>query len=164
VNARNCDVKACDEGGCNEPETAVDSTEIYRGFCLAAVSPGNYPTATAQQKPDQLAQQSSESWLALVDAGKYDESWQEAAQYFKGVVAKEDWRKTVQGVRDPLGKMRSRKLKSATYKTSLPGAPDGEYVIIQYDSSFEHKQEALETVTPMLDKDGKGRVSGYFIK
>jgi hypothetical protein len=34
--------------------------------------------------------------------------------------------------------MNSRKLKSATYKTSLPVAPDGQYVVIQYDSSFEH--------------------------
>jgi hypothetical protein len=120
--------------------------------------------AHAQQKPEQLAQQSAESWLAFVDAGKYDESWQEAAQYFKGAVAKEDWRKAVQGARDPLGKMQSRKLKSAVYKTTLPGAPDGEYVVIQYDSSFEHKQAAVETVTPMLDKDGKWRVSGYSIK
>jgi hypothetical protein len=63
-----------------------------------------------------------------------------------------------------LGKLLSRKLKSATYKTTMPGAPDGEYVVIQYDSSFEHKQAAVETVTPMLDKDGKWRVSGYYIK
>ena len=47
---------------------------------------------------------------------------------------------------------------------ALPGAPDGEYVVIQYESSFEHKQSAIETVTPMLDTDGKWRVSGYFIK
>ncbi|MGA2423709.1 MAG: DUF4019 domain-containing protein [Terriglobales bacterium] len=66
--------------------------------------------------------------------------------------------------REPLGKLLSRKLKSATYKTTMPGAPDGEYVVIQYDSSFEHKQAAVETVTPMLDKDGKWRVSGYYIK
>lgn len=66
--------------------------------------------------------------------------------------------------RDPLGKLVSRKLKSADYKTSLPGAPDGQYVVIQYETSFEHKQSALETVTPMLDKDGKWRVSGYYIK
>jgi hypothetical protein len=46
----------------------------------------------------------------------------------------------------------------------LPGAPDGEYVVIQYESSFEHKQAAVETVTPMLDKDGTWRVSGYFIR
>jgi ribosomal protein S17E len=37
-------------------------------------------------------------------------------------------------------------------------------VIIQYDSSFENKKSAVETVTPMLDKDGKWRVSGYYIK
>ena len=33
-----------------------------------------------------------------------------------------------------------------------------------YASSFEHKKAAVETVTPMLDKDGHWRVSGYFIK
>jgi hypothetical protein len=126
-------------------------------FCFCSL-------AQAQQKPEQLAQQSAESWLALVDAGKYDESWQEAAQIFKGAVSKEDWRKALHGSREPLGKLLSRKLKSATYTTSLPGVPDGEYVVIQYDSSFEHKQTATETVTPTLDKDGKWRVSGYFIK
>jgi Protein of unknown function (DUF4019) len=67
-------------------------------------------------------------------------------------------------VRDPLGKVLSRTLKSATYTTSLPGAPDGEYVVIQYDTSFEHKKSAVETITPMLDKDDHWRVSGYFIK
>jgi hypothetical protein len=58
----------------------------------------------------------------------------------------------------------SRKLKSKKYTTSLPGAPDGKYVVIQYETSFEHKKSAIETVTPMLDKDGKWRVSGYYIK
>ncbi|MBM4320898.1 MAG: DUF4019 domain-containing protein, partial [Deltaproteobacteria bacterium] len=55
------------------------------------------------------------------------------------------------------------KLKSARYQTSLPGAPDGEYVVIQFESSFENKRSAIETITPMLDS-GKWRVSGYFIK
>jgi hypothetical protein len=60
--------------------------------------------------------------------------------------------------------MLTRKLKSAAYTKTLPGAPDGEYVVIRYESSFEHKQSAVETVTPMLDKDGVWRVSGYYIK
>ena len=58
----------------------------------------------------------------------------------------------------------SRNLKSAAFTKTLPGAPDGEYVVIQYDSSFEHKQSAAETITPMLDKDGEWKVSGYYIK
>ncbi len=48
--------------------------------------------------------------------------------------------------------------------TSLPGAPDGQYVVIQYESSFEHKKSAIETVTPSQGADGHWRVSGYFIK
>jgi len=83
---------------------------------------------------------------------------------FKAHVSREQWQSMLYATRDPLGKMLSRKLKSATYTKTLPGAPDGEYVVIQYESSFEHKQSAVETVTPMLDKDGKWRVSGYFIK
>jgi hypothetical protein len=121
-------------------------------------------SALAQQRPEQLAQRSSEAWLALVDAGKYSDSWQEASQLFKSAVTREQWQTALGTARTPLGKMLSRKLKSAEYTKTLPGAPDGEYVVIQYDSSFEHKQSAMETITPMLDKDGKWRVSGYFIK
>jgi Protein of unknown function (DUF4019) len=122
------------------------------------------PVAQAQQKPEELAQQSAESWLALVDSGKYGESWEQAASIFKGAVTKEDWRKKAGAARDPLGKLVSRKLKSASYTKTLPGAPDGEYVVIQYESSFEHKQSAVETIIPMLDKEGQWRVSGYFIR
>jgi hypothetical protein len=60
--------------------------------------------------------------------------------------------------------MVSRRVKGAQYATSLPGAPDGEYVVIQYDTSFAHKASAVETITPMRDGDGQWRVSGYFIK
>ncbi len=122
------------------------------------------PAVVAQTKPEQLAQQSAGEWLALVDAGKYANSWDEAAQLFKQAVSKAQWQSALQSTRNPLGKLLSRKVKSASYAKTLPGAPDGEYVVIQYDSSFEHKQSAVETVTPMLDKDGKWRVSGYYIK
>lgn len=120
--------------------------------------------ASAQAKPEQLAQESARSWLAMVDDGNYAGSWDQAAELFRSAVTKEQWQSALNATRAPLGKLVSRKLKSATYTTSLPGAPDGQYVVIQYDSSFEHKQSAVETITPTLDKDGKWRVSGYFIK
>jgi hypothetical protein len=118
----------------------------------------------AEQQPEQLAQQSAESWLALVDSAKYGESWQQASSIFKAHVTKDQWQSMLKATLDPLGTNTSRKLQSAKYTKSLPGAPDGEYVVIQYQSSFEHKQSAIETITPMLDKDGGWRVSGYFIK
>jgi hypothetical protein len=107
---------------------------------------------------------STEAWISLVDEGKYADSWNEAVDYFKGAVKQEKWQETLQAVRKPLGTVISREVKSKSYHTSLPGAPDGEYVVIQFETSFENKKSAVETVTPMLDKNGKWRVSGYFIK
>lgn len=108
--------------------------------------------------------ESSQAWLALLDAGKYAESWDEAAGILRGAISKDNFEKSFQAARGPYGKMVSRELKSRQYTTSVPGAPSGQYVIIQYDTSFENEKSALETVTSMLDKDGKWRVSGYYIK
>ncbi len=79
-------------------------------------------------------------------------------------LTKEKWEQALEGVRPPLGKVLSRKVKSKQYATSLPGAPDGEYVVIQFETSFANKSTATETVTPMKDEDGKWRVSGYFVR
>jgi len=67
-------------------------------------------------------------------------------------------------VRKPLGKVLSRKVINSTYTTLLPGAPDGQYVVIQFETSFENKHNAVETVTPMLEPNGQWRVSGYYIR
>ena len=122
--------------------------------------------AMAQDKNIEAAKKGSESWLAVVDKGDYTASYEEAASIFKLAVTKEDWLQKVRAARNPLGKVISRKLKGTQYKTSLPGAPDGEYVVIQYDTSFENKRSAsaVETITPTLDKDAQWRVSGYFIR
>lgn len=129
-------------------------------FCsLILVQP-----AAADQAAEQRAILSSKAWLALVDNGAYAKSWDAAAAYFKGAIKKDRWESMIRGVREPLGKVLSRKVKSAQYATTLPGAPDGHYVVIQYQTSFERKSSAIETVTPMRDQDGKWRVSGYYIK
>ena len=120
-------------------------------------APGN-PAA------EKAAVQSAEGWLDLVDAGSYSNSWEEAAAYFKSAVSEADWEKSINGLRPPLGRTLSRVVQSKQYATSLPGSPDGEYVVIQYDTAFEHKAHAVETITPMLDKDGQWRVAGYYIK
>lgn len=106
----------------------------------------------------------AEKWLTTVDAGEYTTSWKEAAELFRNAVKPEQWEQSMQAARKPLGKLISRKVRTKIYKTSLPGAPDGEYVLIQFKTSFENKKTAIETVTPMMDKDGKWRVSGYYIK
>ena len=122
------------------------------------------PLMAGSPEKEKAAVISAEKWLGLVDSQKYPESWTEAAEYFKNAVTQEQWKQAVQGARKPLGKVVSRKVKTKVYRRSLPGAPDGEYAVIQFDTSFANKKSAIETVTPMMDKDGIWRVSGYYIK
>ncbi len=132
---------------------------VYLGFFITT-------GVVAAQEPETegAAIAATEQWLGLVDEGKNEESWTEAAGFFKKAVTQDQWVQTMKALRNPLGKVISREVKNKMYATSLPGAPDGEYVVIQFETSFENKKSAVETVTPVLEQDGKWRVSGYFIR
>ncbi|MBC3810133.1 DUF4019 domain-containing protein [Undibacterium aquatile] len=117
------------------------------------------------QKTDSvaLAQTAATQWLELVDGGDYAASWDQAGSVFKGMVEKSKWLDAIQGIRSPLGAAKFRKVKSADYKKNIQGAPEGEYVTVQFETTFENKNGAIEVVTPMKDKDGTWRVTGYFV-
>ena len=121
-------------------------------------------SSAGNSQVENKAVDAAKAWLSIVDGGNYADSWVEASVLFKGSVQQAQWVETMETARKPFGKNISRKLKSASYSTTLPGAPDGEYVLIQFESSFENKKSAIETITPMMDKDGKWRVSGSFMK
>jgi hypothetical protein len=130
---------------------------------IAFILAGSIALAFADEQTDQ-AVAAAKTWLGLVDAKQYKESWVEAAPFFKEKVKEEDWVKMVSAVRSPLGDMKNRELIGAQYTKTLPGAPAGEYVVMQFKTAFQNKPEAVETVTPMKDDKGAWRVSGYFIK
>ena len=118
----------------------------------------------AQTGKEEHAIVEARDWLALVDSGEYEKSWERASSLFRNAVDEAGWKQALNGTRTPLGNVLSRELKSAQFATNLPGAPDGEYVVIQFSSKFDMKESAIETVTPMMDEDGTWRVAGYFIK
>lgn len=138
---------------------------LFAFALLLAPATSAVPTAFAAEATATAgAEAAAAKWLALVDSGRYAESWDEAAAYFRGAIGKAGWESSLKGVRAPLGAKQARTLKSAVAHTSLPGAPDGHYVVIQYDTRFEHKAGAVETVTPMQEADGSWKVSGYQIR
>ena len=103
-------------------------------------------------------------WLKLIDDGDYAKSWDEMATLFRGAVRKADWEKTMDLYGKGFGKVVSRKVESKRHTRYLPTGPAGEYVIIEFESSFENKRRAAETVTLMRDRDGVWRVTSYNIK
>ena len=144
-------------------KTAIAFTSIFLlicGFATKNVHAADVSHASAKAS----ATKAATAWLKLIDGGDYAASWNTASSYFKEHVTEDQWTQKVGPVRASLGTVVSRKVKSARYLTTLPGAPDGQYVVIQYQSSFGHKKSAIKTVTPMLDGDGQWRVSGYYIR
>jgi hypothetical protein len=135
-----------------------------RSFCLLGLIFVALWMSACSQDKKVVAEGAASNWLKLVDSGNYAQSWDDTGNVLKANVARDQWQELLARNRAPLGALISRKLKSAEYTTQLPGAPDGQYVVLQYESSFEHKNSASETVTPALDKDGKWRVCLYTVK
>ncbi len=135
---------------------------VLVAWAIAAPARGADPAAGGDR--EKAAESAARSWLALVDAGKYGESWDAAAAFFQAAITRDQWKHALDKVRRPLGSVSSRKLLGAQFVTDIPNAPKGEYVVIQFGTDFEHRAGAIETITPMKDRDGSWRVSGYFIK
>ncbi len=143
-------------------------------ICLLPAQPAaaqkpsnNYTPDPELAKQDQavvLGEKAARAWLELIDKGDYAESWKQAAPFFQKAVPQKNWIKGVKAFRAPLGKLLEREVATVNYATQIPGAPDGQYVILRYISKFSKKKNAVETVTPMRCKDGSWRVSGYYIR
>ena len=135
---------------------------------VISVSPAdratNVDTNESKSESETAVVSTAQSWLALIDDGRYSESWKEASAIVQGAVTEAAWENSMNTFRKPLGNLVLRKLKSAQHMTELPGATDGQYVVMQFETSFTNKKSAIETVTFMLEKDGQWKSAGYFIK
>lgn len=119
--------------------------------------------ATVSNEIKQEVIQDAHEWLGLIYDNNYSQSWDNAASLFQKAVTKEQWTQQLSGIVPPLGKVISREVISSEYHTTLPGTPDGEYIVSQFNTSFENKNQSIETVTQMKDGE-QWKVSGYFIK
>jgi hypothetical protein len=122
------------------------------------------------QSPDSTAaavtaaQAAAISWLGLVDRGRYGDSWDSAAVVFRRAVTRSAWEAAVGSARRPFEPFGERQQANASFRTKLPDAPPGQYVVLQYRTKTGGGRTVVETVTPMKDPDGAWRVSGYYIR
>lgn len=124
---------------------------------------GANPAADEASAVLEAATAAATEWLEIIDAGEYEESWQEAASAFQDAVTPATWRESVTGARGPLEPFGERTLIASQQVTDPPGAPPGEYVILQYRTEVSGDRTAVETVVPMKEGDA-WKVSGYFVQ
>ncbi len=112
---------------------------------------------------DNSVEREAREWTALIDSQAWQESWQNTGMQFQTAVSAQDWVVQIASVRTPLGAVTNRVLKTVDAYDTLPGAPDGDYRIVQFETTFA--QPRLWTETVVLQREtGEWKVVGYFIK
>lgn len=103
------------------------------------------------------------SWLRLVDERPSPVSWVAASPLLREGISPRAWDDALRAVRAPLGRCLWRKLQSRAVVEGPEGPLRGPYVVIRFESAFERRRGAAETITPVLGPDGRWRVAAYFI-
>ncbi|WP_229664479.1 helix-turn-helix domain-containing protein [Sphingomonas metalli] len=116
-----------------------------------APSPATAPAETA-------ASRTARDWLALVDAGRWNESYAGTAAPFRTLNTVAAWRAASERARAPLGRMVSRTLLD---EQDIPAPPNG-YRTVRFRTDFANRRGVIETVS--LDRDGgEWKVAGVYI-
>lgn len=121
-------------------------------------------TVAVSLAEQQTAQDTADVWIALIDSMEYAASWEGASAAFRQQVTQDQWEQGLQGALGPLGPLLSRAPQGREYTTTLPNAPEGEYVVITYGSSYAQLENAVETIVMVRNPAGVWKPAGYYVR
>jgi DNA-binding CsgD family transcriptional regulator len=120
------------------------------------------PVATVASEAARPAEtdavRAARAWLALVDAGDWQRSWEGTAPSFQALNSRERWAEVAASVQGPLGRPIGHDLISETF---VPTPPAG-YQLIKFRSRYANKAETLISIS--LEQHGTGwKVAGIML-
>lgn len=115
----------------------------------------------AETPQETAAQAVAKSWLALADAGNDADSYVAMAPLAREQVSAEKWKAVLEKVRADGGARQTRELKSSRFSTKSPAGRTGEFVFLEYDTTFEKGGRVTENLALMKCDDGKFHVVQY---
>jgi hypothetical protein len=128
-------------------------------LCAACGGPSQ-EAGSADRAENHAVVEAVQAWLAALDAGNYDESWNQSATVFRiGNGTSANWADAASQMRGPLGRVVSRTLKEMQPTKLQEGAA---YALV-FDTTFEARRGTTEEVTVILD-GGFWKVAGYMVK
>jgi len=152
---------------------------LFRGLAAVVLAASLVPAPLrAQQGPppsgtqqandphaaDELsAQRQALGFLGYLDQGRFADSYAYTGMLIRTQLDRDAFSTQIQKTRVDTGALQSRELIDSAYSTTLPGATEGQYVMLHYHASFANRPDTVETVTLTLAK-GYWRVVGYYIK
>ncbi|MBW2477938.1 MAG: DUF4019 domain-containing protein [Deltaproteobacteria bacterium] len=130
--------------------------------CLVMIM---FPLLSERPDADKAAAATAaaQRFFELIDSGEYARSWDVTSAPLRAKVSEQEWVDQLNNMRARVGPIIQRSQKNITYSPYAHDQPDGEYIVLTYDSQFKGIEGVTETVTVMLDQDS-WRVAGYFIQ
>jgi len=144
-----------------KPPADVGSTPSRpQGAPTAPAAPAADPATAAKEA---AAAKAAGEWLKLIDGAEYGKAWDECAPVFRERVTRQQWVDGVPKNRAEFGAFKSRTMTGTAYRASIPGAPEGDYVMVRFTSEFEKNPAGEEVVTVMM-QSGAWRPVGYLLR
>lgn len=145
----------------------VSPYSVICAFLLLALAPFAAVHAQDEVKKPENAEKQAEragvEWLRLLDRNDMDTAWDRTSSELHESISRDQFKEQMQLMREGLGPIITRRLDSATYRTSVPGAQEGQYVVLVFNSRFKDKGRAREVLTMSYNKD-KWEPAGYFVR
>jgi len=136
-------------------------TCLIFAFCVAFLFAGSFRSIAADGDTAG-AQAAAQSWLALIDNGKYEDSYAAGCIALHQKIAHDSWNLGLKAVRTPHGTLLSRKETSHTLKPNGFEGLDGQCLVLQYDTAFKNLPNGFEVVI-MKYENGKWKGAGYTV-
>ena len=118
------------------------------------------PAPTTDEEDIAAARPTVDTWLELVDSGRYRDAWQLGSSYFKRVVSADDLVQAMETHRAPFGMVDDRALRNALRTDSVAGAPDAPYVVFTFQTVFADGATVVETLTAERE-EGAWLIAGH---
>src|ERR1700678_407628 len=105
------------------------------------------PGADPHAAEELAAERQALGFLGYLDHGRYADSYAYTGILIRNQLDREAFATQVEKDRAGTGTIQSRELVDASYTTTLAGAPEGQYVVLRYHSSFANRPDTVETLT-----------------
>jgi hypothetical protein len=143
---------------------AVLAVGLVQAPVFAIQGPGAGPSQGDPHSADEIAaERQALGFLGYLDQGRYADSYAYTGMLLRTQVDREAFAAQIEKARTGTGALQGRELIDASYATTVPGAPEGQYVVLHYHANFASRQDTVETLT-LAFANGYWRVDGYYIK
>ena len=137
---------------------------MRRAIAIAAALLASFASVRAAAEFQGPLETAAYEWLALLDAGRFDDAWRAGDALLRDGVTQAQWTEATRTVRDGFGAVASRRVANKDYHRQIEGGPDGDYFTLRVVTQFSSGREVVEVVTLTAGADQAYRPAAYGIK